>query len=403
MKVLQINAVNKIRSTGRIVAELNNYIGNQKGIGYIAYSDGPPANDSFKIGNRFDTKRHALLSRISGLQAYFSKKATKKLLLYISSIKPDVVHLHNLHGNFIHLQILLKYLADNDIPTVITLHDCWFYTGKCTHYTVDNCYKWQTRCGGCPRLRKDNPSWFFDRTRKMHVDKKKWFAALPRLAVVGVSEWITGEARQSFLSSAKIITRIYNWIDLEIFKPANTSDLRHKLGLQNKFVILGVASGWGKSKGLDKFIQLAGKVDSDVAIILVGSLKQIMKLPENVIHIKETHNTKELSAYYSLADVYLHLSLEETFGKTIAEALACGTPAIVFNSTACPELIGEGCGHIVPPGDLQGTLIAIEKIRSLGKIHYAIYCREWAAKNFQKDKNIQQTIDIYNSLLHYAG
>jgi glycosyltransferase involved in cell wall biosynthesis len=403
MKILQINAVSGISSTGRTSKEIADYLNQNGQEGHIAYSAGIAYAKGYKIGNKIDTKIHGLLSRFFGTQAYFSYFATKQLLKYMDQLEPDVVHLHNLHGNFIHLGKLLKHLAKNDIPTVVTLHDCWFYTGKCTHYTVDNCYKWQTRCGGCPRLRKDNPSWFFDRTRKMHVDKKKWFAAIPRLAVVGVSEWITGEARQSFLSSAKIITRINNWIDLEIFKPANTSDLRHKLGLQNKFVILGVASGWGKSKGLDKFIQLAGKVDSDVTIILVGSLKQIMKLPENVIHIKETHNTKELSAYYSLADVYLHLSLEETFGKTIAEALACGTPAIVFNSTACPELIGEGCGHIVPPGDLQGTLIAIEKIRSLGKIHYAIYCREWAAKNFQKDKNIQQTIDIYNSLLHYAG
>lgn len=399
MKVLQINAVNGISSTGRTSTEIADYLNQNGQEGFIAYSAGIPYTKGYRIGNVLDAKLHGLLSRIFGTQAYFSYFATKQLLNYMQKLKPELVHLRNLHGNYINLKLLLNYLAKNDIPTVITLHDCWLYTGKCTHYTVDNCYKWQRACGGCPRLKKDNPSWFFDRTKKMHRDKKQWTAAIPRLAVVGVSDWITNEAKKSFLSSAKIITRVYNWIDMDVFKPIGISVLQKKLGMQNKFVILGVASRWSNAKGLDKFIELAGLVTSDTVIILVGSMKDKIKLPNNMILIRETHDASELAQYYSLADVYLHLSLEETFGKTIAEALSCGTPAIVYNSTACPELIGEGCGYIVEPGYIEGINNAIKSVKKFGKSYYRDNVLSYSKKHFSKEKNINKTIGIYQEVI----
>lgn len=400
MKVLQINAVSGIRSTGRICTEISDYLNKNSHEGYIAYSAGVPSFGGYTIGNKFDAKMHALLSRISGKQAYFSTFASMALLKYMNKLKPDVVHLHNLHGNYINLKLILNYLAKKDIATVITLHDCWFYTGKCTHYTADNCYKWKTECHDCPRLKKDNPSWFFDRTKKMHRDKKKWFNAIPRLAVVGVSDWITNEARQSFLQSAKIVTRIYNWIDLEVFKPLDTSGLKSKLRLQNKFVILGVASRWSNTKGLDKFIELAGKVTSDTAIILVGAMKRKTGLPENIIHINETHDAKELAQYYSLADVYLHLSKEETFGKTIAEALSCGTPAIVYDSTACPEILGDRCGHVLSDSNLKTILDSINKLETNGKSYYMDKCKKRAHQEFNSAINIKKTINLYHQIVN---
>ena len=252
MKVLQINAVNGIRSTGRIITEISDYLNNNGHEGYVAYSVGLAYMKGYQIGTSFDKKVHALCSRAFGNQSYYSRISTKKLIKYIANIRPDVIHLHNLHDNYINLKLLLDFLAIKDIPTVVTLHDCWFYTGKCTHYTVDNCYKWKIECGKCPRLRKDNKSWFFDRTAEMLVDKKEWFGSIPRLAVVGVSDWITNEAKDSLLSTGNIITRIYNWIDLDIFKPVGTTSLRKKLNLENKYIILGVSSGWSKAKGLDK-------------------------------------------------------------------------------------------------------------------------------------------------------
>lgn len=399
MKVLQINAVSGIRSTGRTAVEIADYLNNNGHEGYIAYSDGIPYEKGYKIGSKVEIKLHGLFSRIFGTQAYFSRYGTKKLLKYIEKIKPDIIHLRNLHGNYINLELLLKYIAAYDIPTVLTLHDCWFYTGKCTHYTIDNCYKWKTECGTCPRLKKDNKSWLFDRTKKMHNNKKKWFSNIPRLGVIGVSEWITNEARKSLLSEAKVITRIYNWLDLEVFKPVNTEDIRNKLDLGDKFVILGVASGWSNAKGLDKFIELSKIISDDMVIILVGKINKSINLPQNIISINETHNVNELVKYYSTADVFLNLSLEETFGKVTAEALACGTPAIVFNSTANPELVGENCGYIVEKLDGIEVLRYIREIQVNGKLYYKENCIKYAKENFSKNDRIRDYESIYKILL----
>ncbi len=403
MKVLQINAVSVISSTGRICSELSDYLNNNGHEGYIAYSAGIPYSKGYRIGSRLDTKLHGLYSRVFGTQAYFSKNATRKLLTYISDLQPDVVHLHNLHSNYINLKMLLNYLAKKDIPTVITLHDCWFYTGKCTHYTMDNCYKWQTICGECPRLKKDNPSWVLDRTAQMHQDKKSWLSAIPRLAVVGVSDWITDEARKSFLSSAKVLTRIYNWIDLDVFKPVDGTAVRQKLGITDKYVILGVASGWSNRKGLDKFIELSDIIPPEMKIVLVGGLSSNIKLPDNIIHIPETHNVSELAEYYSMADVYVHLSPEETFGKVIAEALSCGTPAIVFNSTACPEIVGDECGIILNEYHASAILKAILTIRENGKSFYSTNAVNRVRQKFNATLIIEEFTALYKQMINHVG
>lgn len=399
MKVLQINAVSGIRSTGRICVEISDYLSKNGDKGYIAYSGGIPYKKGYKIGTPFEIKLHGLFSRIFGLQTYFSRKGTRKLLNYMDDLKPDVVHLHNLHANYINLKLLLTYLAEHDVPTVLTLHDCWFYTGKCCHYTIQNCFKWQSECFDCPRIHKDNPSWFLDRTKKMYRNKKEWFGKIPRLAVVGVSDWITNEARMSFLSSAKILTRIYNWIDIEVFKPVNTDELRHKLGLENKFIVLAVASGWSNNKGLDKIIDLAGKIPEDMKIILVGNMRKSVNLPGNIIHIEETHNVNKLVEYYSMADVFINLSLEETFGKVTAEALACGTPVIVIKSTANPELVGEKCGYVLEEINITDLLNILLKVRENKKEYYSEYCKDFAYRNFNIHYRLTEHTDIYKEII----
>lgn len=399
MKVLQINAVIDFGSTGRICAEISDYLNRNGDECHIAHSKGISCPTSYRIGTFFDVKLHGLFSRFFGMQAYFSRYETKKLLNYIMQLKPDVVHLHNLHGNYVNLNLLLNYLVKNDIPTVITLHDCWFYTGKCVHYTVDKCYKWKTGCQNCPRLKKDNPSWFFDRTRKMYEDKKKGFCSIPRLAVVGVSDWITHEAKQSFLSSAKILTKIYNWVDLDVFRPVNTEILKRKLGLENKFILLGIASGWNNNKGLDRFIELSSIIEEDMVIVLVGNVKKSVELPSNIMNIAEINDADELVEYYSLADVFINLSLEESFGKVVAESLACGTPVIAINSTANAELVGENCGYIMNSQDIRNILQPILNIKKVGKLYYSRYCIAFAKRNFNSSDRLQNYYELYKKIM----
>ena len=401
MKVLQINAVNKISSTGRTCYEMSEFL-NANGHSCItAYSKGVSvnSNNEFIIGSNIDTKVHGLLSRLTGKQGYFSFFATKKLLKFMDEYNPDVVVLRNLHGNFINLPMLLKYLAKKDIATVIVLHDCWFFTGKCCHYTLQNCYKWKDVCGICPQLKKYNKSWFFDRTSTMFRDKKRLLGQIPRLAVVGVSDWILNEAKKSpVFKTAKMFKRVYNWIDIETFSQKNSDSLRENLGLTNKKVVLSVAGGWNKEKGIDTVIEIAKNLNEDEKYILVGVVDDI-DLPQSVINIPAINSPEELATYYSLADVFVQPSLQETFGKVSAEALACGTPMVCFNSTANPELVCDGCGAAVEAVDTGSMLFKIRNIFSQDKAKYSEKCLNFAKFNFNKNTNLQEYMELFEEVL----
>lgn len=399
MKVIQVNAVNGILSTGRNCAEISEYLNKNGHECITAYSTGIATDNSYKISNRIECKLHGLFSRIFGLQGYFSYFSTGKLITLIKRNQPDIVHLNNIHANYINLNMLLHYLAKNNIATVITLHDCWIYTGKCTHYTIIGCNKWQSGCYDCPKLKNDHESWFFDRTKKMWNDKNKCFNSIPRLGVIGVSNWITHEAKKSFLSTAKSITTIYNWIDLEKFYPADTTKLREKSEFNGKFIVLGVSSLWGNNKGLDKFIELSQHLESDEVIILVGKVSGV-KLPQNIIHIDATQDIDELVSYYSLADVFMQLSQEESFGKVSAEALACGTPIITNTMTANPELVGSDCGIALENYNIENLISAKNTVKNNSKSFYSEKCRQFAKENFSKDKNIEKHISFYNEVIN---
>ena len=399
MVILQINAVNRKGSTGRTCKEMSEYINSQTDNTCLtAFAQGIPGELDFQIGDKFEWKAHAFFSRLTGKQAYFSRGGTRSLLGYIEEKKPDVVHLRNLHGNYINLKMLLRFLKKNRIATVVTLHDCWFFTGKCTHYTVAGCSGWRKECGGCPKLKDDNASWLFDRTRKCLKDKKELFASLDRLAVVGVSKWITGEAEKSLLSCADTVTTIYNWIDLDVFR---YTDDRSDVAVPDdgKKLVLGVASSWSDKKGLGDFIRLADLLGDGYRIVLIGKMPEGTAVPENVVCIESTGLERVLAEYYSAADVFVTLSPEESFGKVSAEALACGTPVVCFDSTANAELAPEGCGYVLPAGDLEGLAEAVKKAADTGREAYSERCRAFAEQEFDKVKQIEKYLKLYEDLI----
>lgn len=400
MNILQINAVGQASSTGRTCRELAAYINEKTPHScYTAFAQGTENEYAFQLGGKIGWKLHGLLSRISGKQAHFSSFSTRKLLKKMHQIRPDMVILRNLHGNYIHFPMLMRYLAKHNIATIVVLHDCWVFTGKCCHYTVAGCDRWKTGCHHCPQLKTDNVSWFFDRTSALWKEKKRLFEAVPRLAVVGVSEWTKEQGESSFLSCADCIERIYNWIDLDVFYPReNGEELKEKLRIIDKKVVLGVASGWSNAKGLDKFCHLAESLGDEYAVVLVGQMQDAYQLPSNVITVPPTASADVLAEYYSMADIFVSLSLQETFGKVSAEALACGTPIVCFDSTANKEMVGDGYGKAVAPNDINGIIDAVEKICQKDKQEYINRCRQFAATHFDKEKNIVSYLQLFEKL-----
>ena len=399
MRVLQINAVYGIMSTGRTVLEMEKYLIELGHESIVAYSESPYSNIGYKIGGTFGKKLHGLFSRVTGLQGYFSSLSTRKFLKYIDDVKPDIVHVRNLHSNFINMGMLFDYLAKNDIATIITLHDCWFYSGGHTHYVKDKFYDWRDGFSKYNKNKKimGNPSWFFDRSEKIFNDQVKWFTQIPRVSFVGVSNWITSEARQSKVTDSSHVQTIYNWVDLDTFHPVDDPILKEEMNIQNKFIILGVASGWGNNKGLDKFIELSNSLKDDECILLVGRVNESIYLPKNIINIPETHDIAELVRYYSISDVFVNLSNEESFGKVSAEALACGTPVITNKSTANPEIVGEGCGYIIDSFD--DIRKRIDQIKTCGKKSYSKVCVQFAHDNFDSRERMEDYVKLYTSLI----
>ena len=397
MRVININAVYGRLSTGRTVEQLNEGLKKYGVVSTTVFSAGPKNPKAHRMGSPWDVRLHSLLARVFGNSGYYSHIPTLGLLRYLDREKPDIVHLHNLHSNFICLPMLFGYLAKNRIPAVVTLHDCWWFTGKCTHYTADGCTHRLTGCGHCPRLRKDIPSWLFDRSRRMLADKRKWFESLPAYAVIGVSDWITAEAKLSFMGSAKLVRRIYNWIDTELFSPT-PSDIRSRYGLEGKYLILGVAGLWQNSKGLQDFIRLARELPPEMRIVLIGAMPEERDLG-GIVSIPLTENQRELAEWYSAADVFLTLSREESFGKVSAEALSCGTPVIAVGTTANPELVGRGCGVVISDTSPSAVLDAIARVRSVGKDKMLPTCREFALKSFGMEDRISDTLAVYNELI----
>lgn len=399
MKVLMISGIYGSRSSGRSMKELTEKLRSEGHEVYIATPQKHCDDKNFyRIGNKFDHKLHGLFSRIFGKQAYYSKCATKKLVKHIDKIQPDVIHIQVLHGNFINFNYFFKAVSKRNISVAYVLDDCWPFTGKCSHYTAKGCYKWQENCGDCPQLNSCNPSWFFDKTALMLKDKRKAYQSIKNLAVIAVSDWLLGESKKSIMNSAKIMKRIYNSIDTETFKPT-TSNLREKLNLNDKFVILGVATLIEESKGLSLFIKLAKMMPKNWEIVFVGGLASDVKLPENIKWVGKTESVKELAEYYSMADVFVQMSTEETFGKVTAEALSCGTPVVVFNSTANPELAPKGCGYVVEPKDVDRMLEKLKLIEKNGKDHYSSFCREFILENMDKDKVLKEFIEVYKQLI----
>ena len=396
MEILQINSCN-FGSTGKIMLQLAEKAKVAEHKAYVAI---PKSRSNFNkqnentifIGNRLFRNLYIILARIFGDEKLFSYLSTKRFLKKVKKLDIDVLHLHNLHGSYINLPLLFKYIKKNNVRTVWTLHDCWAFTGHCPHFDMIGCEKWRTGCGGCT-IYKDYPKVYWDNSKAMFKKKRKMFTGVENMTLVTPSAWLADLVKQSFLKDYPVKV-INNGIDLNIFK-STESDFRERYNCKDKFIVLGVAFGWGKRKGLDVFLELAKRLDERFQIVLVGTDENVDKqLPKNIISIHRTQNQTELAEIYTAADVFINPTREEVLGLVNIESLACGTPIITFKTGGSPETIDETCGIVVEKNDIDGMYNAIINIKENSPFSKEDCLKR--AKSFDKETKFIEYIELYN-------
>ncbi len=318
----------------------------------------------WKFANEFGCKTHALLDRITGKHGFYSSFSTRKMLKRLDEIEPDIVHLHNIHGYYVNIPMLFEWLANHDCKVEWTLHDCWAFTGHCSHFTYVKCEQWKTHCAcskECPQLRSYPKTFSLNSCQWNFEQKKKYFTLISadRMKLITPSQWLADLVGESFLSKYPVEVR-HNTINTSVFKPTQ-SDFRVRYGIGDRFMVLGVAFPWNERKGLSDFIRLANELDSSkFAVVLVGlTRKQASQIRQQIVAVPKLEDKKMLAEAYSAADVFVHPGVEETFGMTVAEAQACGTTVVVAKGSACAEIAKKDTSIVISPdlSTLKATII----------------------------------------------
>lgn len=424
LRIVQIN-VTAALSTGRIAVTLSRMAVKEghRVLFCFARDFAPGDVPSLRVGSRADTFAHAALARVTDRAGFFSRAATRRLVRQLRQFKPDLVHLHNLHGYYLHLPTLFQYLKSEDIPVVWTLHDCWAYTGHCAYYTMaegapppegkkrrarqSGCERWMAGCGRCPLKRSYPSSLLMDQSARNWREKRELFSGVPHMVLATPSQWLRDEVKRSFLGSYPVYL-LPNGIDLETFAPCLDEQFMrdvvryyHLDQAGERHLIVSAAAVWDERKGLEDLIDLAEALGPEYCVAAVGLDEyQINSLPGNtVLGVPRTGNVNDLCALYTAAELYVSLSHEETMGMTLVEALACGTQVLCYQATAMPEIVTGAVGKTVPLGDIEA---AAEAARLLCKSPLpAGQCRARAAE-FEASRRFGAYLRLYENMYRHS-
>ena len=397
MKIVQINAVYGFGSTGVIVKDILSAC-QKEGIDCVAaYSQSKgEVKSGYQMGNVISNKIHALLSRIGGKQGYFSCLSTWRFLRFLDNYKPDILHLHNLHGCYINVPMLLKYAAQRKIAVVVSLHDCWFYTGGCSHYTSVGCNKWLQKCGNCPRRYEEFPALLYDSSAVQLRDRWNLFGKIKNLTAVGVSRWIVDEARKTVFREAQCVA-IHNGIDTDFFHPAE-SDFRKKHNLEEKYVILAPANKWFLDVNRETFDYFASHLTDDMRMVFIGNGVDESRLTDKMINLGFVSSRAEIRAIYAACDVMANCTREESLSLLNVEVQACGTPVVTYSNTGVKETVDGKCGFAVENGNPEEMWKHVYRILIKGKAHFSADCIDWVKQEFDKEDNYNKYIMLYKSI-----
>jgi putative colanic acid biosynthesis glycosyltransferase len=401
MKVLQINSVCGIGSTGRIATDIHAILIDNSHESYIAFGRGIPINcdTTIRIGNKIDNYLHVSKTRIFDQHGFGSKKATKEFIAKVKKLDPDLIHLHNIHGYYLNVEILFEYLKEANKPVVWTLHDCWAFTGHCAYFDFAGCDCWKVEgVHKCIQKESYPASLIINNSKDNYERKRSAFTGVRNLKIITPSKWLAELVKESFLCEYPVQV-INNGIDLTVFQTIR-SDFRKKYNIKDKFIILGVSNIWEKRKGLEYFLEISKSLNKDEVIVLIGlNKKQMEKLPSNIIGITRTNSAAELAEIYSTSDVFVNPTLEDNFPTTNLESLACGTPIITFHTGGSIEAVDEKTGFIVEKFNTKALYKAIQKVKIAGKSAFTENCVERASLLYDKKERYNDYIDLYTDLI----
>lgn len=363
MKYVQINSFYN-GSTGTIMRNLHQKLADEGHDSYIFWGRRHETISDHEscIASGLSVNLHGVRSRVTDRAGFYSRTDTRRLIKRLDEIDPDVVHMHNIHGYYLDIVQLFEWLSRHHCEVKWTLHDCWAFTGHCPYFDYVGCDRWKSGCFNCPQKRSYPSSMVLDRSEKNWSDKKRVFNLVPaeRMTLVTPSAWLAGLVSQSFLSNYRVEV-LHNEVNYEVFE-STPSNLRSDLGIEDKFVVLGVASPWSPRKGLSDFIALRQSLGPEYAIIMIGLTKrQIAKLPAGIIGFERTESQRQLAEIYSASDVFFNPTYEDNYPTVNLEAEACGTPVITYDTGGCAETIGDVSESAV----VGGTTEAISKIHRL--------------------------------------
>lgn len=399
MRVFQLNTFCGVKSTGRIAAEIAKLVeadGGECRIGYgVPGISAESERYAYQIGGKWGRKLHGAIRKLLDGEGYGSFRATRRLIADMKAFSPDLIHLHNVHGCYLHLPSLFRYLKKSGVPVVWTLHDCWPFTGHCAYFDYSGCVKWKNGCHDCPQQKSYPVCVGLDGSKRNYRHKKRWFSQLDQLTFVAPCEWMKEPLGESFMHAYPVRV-IYNGVNLHTFRPTD-SDLRSRYQLADRRVCLAVAAEWDHRKGLPYICEAAKRLGSEYCFVVIGLEKaQMAGLPGNVIGLEKTADVHELAAWYTAADCLVNPTLEDNMPMVNLESLACGTPIVMFATGGCPEAVDEQTGVVVPKGDLDAFCAAIEKL-SAQKAELAPACVERALR-FDAERTFQAYLDLYKEL-----
>lgn len=402
MRIVEINTVNR-GSTGSIMLGLADYLIEHGHVTLVCY---PMSRDNIKnrrkgdylVGNRFVRNIGRFISQHFMAEYCIHIFSTLCLILRLQIFKPDIVHLHNIHDSFLNFPLFFRYMKKKGIPIVWTMHDCWLYTGHCTHYITNGCVKWRFICKECEHYR-DYPYSSYDDSTYKYLLKKKLLSFYPKLTLVPVSSWLSDEVSKSFLREVDRIV-IPNGVDINVFAPLFDKNVKDKYGIPSGHIIMAVATDWDKNKGFDDYCRLSQKLENDEYIVLVGVHRErIVNLPPKIIGIERTDSKTDLAKLYTISDVVLSLSYAETFGLTIVEANACGVPVVVYDNTSQPELVTAENGFVVKTGDIDEVYDAVKKIFKVGREQWQVACRRFASEKYSDVESYNHYVNVFEKVI----